>query len=299
MLPKLSCRGFSLVALPLLALTAACGGRPSKKAIKEMIASSSKFQAPLTVYVPQRITLIPQVVALPNGGESVSSYNPDSRSLRMDANNVGRLSAPLAVLWAAGVVDVSDAASVRTLTTKPATPAVETVDEDGTSRVVERAHSASTFDAYGHVLTVTRREDAAANGPEWKKDDEGPANPPNAWYRQATTPGWVLTVAHRRFVRIDTILDETSINEHVDPGELLVQFTYAWDPTQPGEAFVPGTDAYDELPESVKYIEPFSGGPLRSREQAAHLVLRRSGMGWAIARIGRDWRDAGGVNGPM
>ena len=277
-------------------LTSACGGPPSKQTIQKMITSSPKFQAPLLAYIPSRITLIPRAVGLPNGGETVAGYNPYFRTLDVDQNNVAKISPSLAVLWAAGVVDVADAATVRTMTTAPATPAKEAVDEDGRSYVVEREKSASTFDAVGHILTVRRLGEASA---DWVKDDKGPPTPPNQWYRESTTPGWVVTVARRRFVRIDTILDQNSINEHVDPGELLVQFTYTWDPTPAGEPFVPGTDAYDELPESLRYISVFDGGPLRSREQAAHLVLRPDGLGWKVARMGRDWRDAGGVNGPM
>ena len=261
-----------------------------------MIISSPRFKAPLVAYIPRQIRLMPRTVDLPNGGESVNGYNPYFRTLQVDNDNVAKISAPVAVLWAAGAVDVADAATVRTLTTKPATPAQEAVDEDGRSYVVERAHSASTLDAYGHVLTVRRRGEPSA---DWVEDDKGPPTPPNQWYRESTTPGWVVTVAHRRFVRIDTILDQSSINERVAPGELLVQFTYTWDPTPAGEAFVPGTDAYDELPESLRYISTFEGGPLRSREQRAHLVLRPDGLGWKVMRIGRDWRDAGSVNGPM
>jgi len=274
----------------------ACGGAPSARKIQEMITSSPKFQAPLVAYIPRRITLIPQAVGLPNGGETVSGYNPYFRTLEVGQNNVAKISAPLAVLWAAGAVDVADAATVRTMTTNPAAPAQEAVDEDGRLYTLRRAQSATTFDAYGHVLTVRRRDEASA---DWKEDTKGPPTPPNVWYRESTTPGWVVTVARRRFVRIDTILDQSSINEQVAPGELLVQFTYTWDPTPAGEPFVPGTDSYDELPESLRYVSTFEGGPLRSREQRAHLVLRPDGMGWRVARMGRDWRDAGGVNGPM
>ena len=284
------------IACAMLALVTACGGRPTNEKIGDMIVSSPRFQAPLTAYVPRRIRLVPQAVSLPNGGETVDAYNPYFRTLKVDAYSVAHLSAPAAVLWAAGVVDVADAASVRTLTTKPATPATESVDEEGRSYVVEPAHDAHTFDAYSHVLTVRRRDNGNT---DWVEDKVGPQNPPNRWYRESTTPGWVVTLAHRRFVRIDTILDNTSVNEEVAPDELLVQFTYAWDPTPTGQAFVPGSDAYEDLPESVKYYDPLEGGPLRFREQHAHLVLKRTTFGWEVARIGRDWRDAGGVNGPM
>src|SRR5262245_9770089 len=179
------------------ALTSACGGPPSKQTIQKMITTSPKFQAALVAYVPSRITLIPQAVGLPNGGETVTGYNPYFRTLDVDQNNVAKISPPLAVLWAAGAVEVADAATVRTMTTAPATPAKEAVDEGGRSYVVERAKSASTFDAYGHVLTVRRLGDASA---DWVKDDKGPSKPPNQWYRESTTPGWVVTVARRRFV---------------------------------------------------------------------------------------------------
>src|SRR4051812_5514807 len=77
-----------------LLLAPACGGRPSPRKIQEIIASSPRFQEPLIAYVPRRITLQPQAVALPDGGETVDAYNPYFRTLSVNAYSVAHISAP-------------------------------------------------------------------------------------------------------------------------------------------------------------------------------------------------------------
>src|SRR5689334_5782233 len=112
--PTLRCC-LTVLASASIALVSACGGRPTPREIKDIISSSPKFQEPVVAYVPRRIALIPQAVGVPNGTDRVNNYNPDFfRTLKVQPYTVAKISAPLAVLWASGVVDVSDAATART-----------------------------------------------------------------------------------------------------------------------------------------------------------------------------------------
>ena len=299
MMPRLGSSRKLIATAPLLPLLVACSiGRPSERSISQIIETSSKFRTPHVVYVPKQLVLIPRVVGTADGASVSGMMNAAYRSPSLDPAAIAHIDGTVALMRAAGFVSVFDASNAVTISQAALQNAL--IEENGQMSIYA-GDRPRTFDLYGHVITVQRRDLPADVAKFWRDDEDGP--PDDDYYHGFTgiraTPGWRVEVARRALVRIDEILDETSINDPVAKGELLVKFTYRWEPTESGEVFVPGTDANKALPDYFRYLSSLGGGAMREREVHAHLVLKKTDKGWKIARMAAGWMDFGGPDASL
>lgn len=259
-----------------------------------MIEASSKFRAPALAYVPKQIVLMPAVVATPQGERASGMMYAAYRKPSLEAEDFAHIDGTVAILQRAGLLSVVDASNAMTFTRPPDRNAL--LESDGHMSVYA-GDGVKSYDMYGHVITVQKKVSGDAAS-DWHDDEDGPDD--DNYYKGftgiRTTPGWRVEIARREFVRVDEILDETSINDPVAHDELLVKFTYRWTPTASGEGFVPGTEANAALPVYIRQSSALGGGALREQEVHAHLVLKKTDKGWKPARLAAGWKDFGGPN---
>jgi len=142
--------------------------------------------------------------------------------------------------------------------------------------------------AWVHTLRMTPRPEL--QGSELTADD-GDDNPeaPRAAYITAKpvgrTPGWVLLVGSREFMRILQVSAYTP--SRIEPaGDARVDFLWRWRPTRPGTLFDTESAEFQSLPAEVQQAALTGAITLdASTVHSARATLSRDGASWKVTSV--------------
>lgn len=142
--------------------------------------------------------------------------------------------------------------------------------------------------AWVHTLRMTPRPELQGN--ELTVDD-GDDNPeaPHAAYITAKpvgrTPGWVLLVGSREFMRIQDVAAYTA-SRNEPAGDARVDFLWRWRPTKPGTLFDTESAEFQSLPGEVQQAALTGGITLDATTvHSARATLAREGAGWKVTSV--------------
>ena len=299
-----------VVATSLLAILAACGGpKIARKDAAAVIQGDKQFKSSKYVYVPRTI-------AIPAEGLGMSAAAREGEALSVV--QIASVDPVVAILRARGEVTIEDFVSPvpGSAAPPPVAPAPDTTTHKDSVKFVRDSAAAAAAKAdttKKDTATVEPKKDFYTSPPpvpplaqawvhtlrvtphpqirtaDLNPDDGEAEDAPRSFgaVDAARTPGWVLTIGGRDFVRVLAVSDYVRAPGQPD-ADATVDFLWRWKASGVGTPFDVESAEFESLPREVQQAAIAGGVTIdTSNPHWSRATLLRDPAGWRVVSV--DW----------